>query len=224
MGTYAFFDLEGTLATGNMWRLVARHPAIDAWRSRWAYLQGMPVWLARRSNIIDDMLFRDVWLRIMARLFIGWTDTQIRAVFRDIASKNGYYDDTVARLRQHIQQGDHVIVASGVFEEGAQEIAAYLGAHTGIGTKLEYQHGKCTGRLGSPTCGGERKIQFIRDYLTAQGLQADFSNCYAYADTLSDVPMLAAVGHPVATHPEAQLQTHAQTHQWEILAGAAHGN
>ena len=38
-----------------------------------------------------------------------------------------------------------------------------------------------------------------------------------YSDSASDLPMLEAVGHPVAVNPDAKLARHARAHGWPIV-------
>ena len=45
----------------------------------------------------------------------------------------------------------------------------------------------------------------------------DLGQCYAYSDSASDLPMLEAVGHPVAVNPDGRLARHARDHGWPIV-------
>ena len=45
----------------------------------------------------------------------------------------------------------------------------------------------------------------------------DLNQCYAYSDSASDLPMLEAVGHPVAVNPDAKLERHARRNGWPIV-------
>ena len=44
----------------------------------------------------------------------------------------------------------------------------------------------------------------------------DLSQCWAYSDSANDIPMLSAVGHPVAVNPDATLRAHARDNDWKI--------
>ena len=44
----------------------------------------------------------------------------------------------------------------------------------------------------------------------------DLLGCYAYTDSITDVPMLEAVGHPVAVNPDKDLRHVADEREWEI--------
>ena len=51
-------------------------------------------------------------------------------------------------------------------------------------------------------------------YAEAEGLS--LAESVAYADSASDLPMLEAVGHPVAVNPEAKLATIARRRGWHV--------
>ncbi|MBA3610362.1 MAG: HAD-IB family hydrolase, partial [Rubrobacter sp.] len=44
----------------------------------------------------------------------------------------------------------------------------------------------------------------------------DLSRSYAYADAISDLPMLEAVGNPVAVNPDRRLEASAKERGWRI--------
>ena len=73
-----------------------------------------------------------------------------------------------------------------------------------------------TGKLDS-NCKGESKVRRIREWLTAQGAEADWDACCAYGDSPSDAPMLRLTGHPVMINPKKKLVaalTNAEKRSW----------
>jgi hypothetical protein len=73
--------------------------------------------------------------------------------------------------------------------------------------------GKYTGELEF-YCAGEAKAQAIRDLAERVGI--DLEGSYAYSDAASDLPMLEAVGHPVAVNPDRDLRKEAEGRGWDI--------
>jgi phosphoserine phosphatase len=45
----------------------------------------------------------------------------------------------------------------------------------------------------------------------------DLSASYAYSDSLSDLPMLEAVGHPVVVNPDPALAEVAKREEWQVM-------
>jgi alcohol-forming fatty acyl-CoA reductase len=212
-----FFDIEGTLVSNNTWKTVIAHPEVAKGRVRRAYAEVVPAWLLMRVRLLDDTNFRHKWVTSMAKLFNGWTTPQVNDLFKWVAEHVEYHADVVEKLRQHKRDGDKVILVSGIFEEGAKHFAAYLGADDGIGTRLAFEQGVCKGRIIGESCAGGRKLDFIRAYLQRSDMAHTLAEAYAYADSYSDEPMLAAVGHPVATYPEAALRTLAVHRGWTVF-------
>jgi phosphoserine phosphatase len=61
---------------------------------------------------------------------------------------------------------------------------------------------------------GETRAQILADYCAAEGLRLDES--VAYADSTSDLPLLEAVGFPVAVNPETRLAAIARKRGWLV--------
>jgi hypothetical protein len=85
----------------------------------------------------------------------------------------------------------------------------------GIGSRSEVLDGVYTGREGGLFTYREGKAQAIRELAAAKGF--DLAASYAYSDSESDLPMLRAVGHPVAVNPDSTLARVAREEGWEIL-------
>ena len=210
----AFFDIDGTLITENVWDHFLAQPEI-APHKRGVYTRFMPVYLLRKARLLPEAHFREAWVTQMARLLRGWQKAQVddlfdRIVLREIGDQ--FRADVKARVEAHLARGERVILASGMFAGLAERFARLLGAETGIGTKLAFSGGVCTGKLDGRGCAGEQKPLFMRAFLGG-----DLNGVIGYADSYSDVPMLSAVGHAVATYPDEQLRAYAQARQWEIF-------
>jgi phosphoserine phosphatase len=90
-----------------------------------------------------------------------------------------------------------------------------LGMTGGIGTCSEIVDGIYTGRLVGPFCYGPGKVEAIADVARWEGF--DLAQCYAYSDSVSDLPMMHAVGHPVAVNPDAKLERVARRNGWPVV-------
>jgi HAD superfamily phosphoserine phosphatase-like hydrolase len=214
-------DIEGTLTKENTWTLLVKQPQLDRARVRWFYAKLIPLALAKKLGIINDMTFRDLWCKALAPVFTGWTQPQVAEVFVQVAQRAQYHQDTSARLQAHTKDQQSVLLISGMFSEGAAAIAQHLGLYGGVGTALAYDAaGRCTGRVAGPCCAGAAKLEIARDFLGARGITADLQQSYAYADTLSDLPLLSAVRHPVPTHADDELRAEATKRGWALFPSA----
>ena len=93
-------------------------------------------------------------------------------------------------------------------------LARYLGADEAIATRAEIDaDGRYTGRVEFYAY-GPFKADAVRE--AADRLGIDLEGSYAYSDSVTDVPMLAAVGHPVVVNPDRELRRIATEREWEI--------
>ncbi len=72
-----------------------------------------------------------------------------------------------------------------------------------------------TGGLSEPFCYGPGKAQAIAKLAAERGY--DLKLCYSYSDSVSDLPMLELVGHPVAVNPDRELERIARAKNWPIV-------
>ena len=75
--------------------------------------------------------------------------------------------------------------------------------------------GICTGYLASSPLVGESRAAWMESYAAEHGI--DLKASFGYADSHSDLPLLAAVGNPVAVRPDVPLYRHARKARWTIV-------
>lgn len=115
----------------------------------------------------------------------------------------------------HRHAGRATYIVSAAPREIIEPLAVSLGMTGGIGTAGDVHDGVYTGELDGPFCYGQGKVDAIVELARWDGL--DLGQCYAYSDSASDLPMLSAVGHPVAVNPDSKLERHARRHGWPVV-------
>ncbi|MBB6398048.1 HAD superfamily hydrolase (TIGR01490 family) [Actinomadura coerulea] len=115
---------------------------------------------------------------------------------------------------QHLDSGQQVWLVTATPVEVARTIAHRLGLTGALGTVAETREGVYTGRLVGNLLHGPAKAEAVRALAQREGL--DLARCSAYSDSINDLPMLTAVGHPHAVNPDAELRAHARDHGWPI--------
>jgi HAD superfamily hydrolase (TIGR01490 family) len=115
----------------------------------------------------------------------------------------------------HQDAGRPVYIVTAASQDTAELIAHVLGFDGGIGTPLEEVDGVYTGRLAGPMAYRDGKPEVMRRLAGDEGI--DLGESYAYSDSESDLPMLRAVGHPVAVNPDTELLRVARAEGWDIL-------
>ena len=96
-------------------------------------------------------------------------------------------------------------------------IGATLGVEHVVGPQVEWRDGRLTGRTLPPLVIGQRKASVTRQRLGDWGLDVDFAGSFAYADSISDLPLLELVGHPTAVYADKQLAALARERGWPAL-------
>ena len=212
----AFFDLDRTLMAGSSGFHWARA----------AYRAGL---LSRRQ------LAADGWANVQFRLR-GSTDDETEAVkarlgrwlrgrrVKDLERLSpGVLAGVLPRLYpqmlqlayDHQDAGRPVYICTAASQGTADMLAHVLGFDGAAGSGLQERDGVYTGRFEGPFCYHEGKPARMRQLAAADGLDLEAS--YAYSDSASDIPMLRAVGHPVAVNPDAELLRTARAEGWEVL-------
>src|SRR3954451_4441566 len=115
----------------------------------------------------------------------------------------------------HQDAGRPVYICTAPSQETPDLMAHVLQFEAALGSRSEVVDGRYTGRSGGPFAYREGKAQLIRELAEQEGLELAAS--YAYSDSESDLPMLRAVGHPVAVTPDAPLRRVAREEGWEVM-------
>lgn len=212
----AFFDLDKTiLATSSAMAL--RHPLREAGLvSRRTVVLGLLIHLPYllRGADTDTM---DRMADALGTLARGWDPTRLENTVRDDLGRSidpVCFTEALDLIAWHRAAGHAVVVASASLVEMVRPIAELLGADASLGSHAEVdEQGRMTGRLTSYNQGAE-KARACAELAEHHGW--DMAASWAYSDSVSDLPMLEAVGHPVAVNPDRALLSVAREHHWQV--------
>ncbi len=112
-------------------------------------------------------------------------------------------------------RGIEVVVATSSIDLIIKPLASFLGIHTVLAGSLEFNDGECTGRFKSKLYFGENKKREAFKFLTSRSIRPE--DCAFYSDSIHDLPLLNAVGIPIAVNPDHRLRKHAYHSGWEII-------
>ncbi len=218
----AFFDVDGTLYTAHMWRGLMQYAAAHGRKNqvRLYYAALMPLFWLRKVNLISEEGFRKPWVSNMGVILRGWSAAEGDAAFRWIAEdfiRPTARTDILSILHDHVAQGHVVVLVSAMLTPVLQKLGASLGVTGVVGTDVASTDGRLSGKISPRVCTGIEKDRLTREFLRARGIAVDLSASYAYADSISDLPLFEMVGHPIAVYPDVQLAAHAREKNWEIL-------
>jgi len=129
-------------------------------------------------------------------------------VIRKISAKG------ISRIKEHHGDGDKVMLLSGMPEFLLRNFSEYLSVNEYIGSTLEVNADKFTGRTIGCFPLAEGKIEVLRPLLEKYSL--NWPDLTAYADHGLDRYLLEKVGHPVAVNPRDDLKRMAKRKGWPI--------
>jgi len=181
-----------------------------------------PLYIIRRLRLISEAAFRRPWAAHLAWYMRGYSLSKAEEVWDWVVSEyvqRHWRKDVCKILDHHRDEGDLVVLVSGGPLPLLRHIGAQIGADHVIGTEFEVRDGHFTGKACEPICIDEDKAVLAKDYLERNRVNADLTASFAYADSISDLPLLEMVGHPVAVYPDKSLKAVALARGWGIFPG-----
>ena len=126
------------------------------------------------------------------------------------------YPQMLSVAYEHQDAGRRVYIFTAASQELAEMLAHVLAFDGGIGSQFSaVEDGVFTGEPTGLFIYGADKARAIKRLADEEGI--DLTQSYAYSDSSSDLPMLRAVGHPVAVNPDKELLAEARAEGWEVL-------
>jgi fatty acyl-CoA reductase len=210
----AVFDMEGTLISSNVvesyvWAKMADLEAED-WPAELARVFGrIP------SYLQIDRRDRGEFLRTFFRRYDG---ASVEGIERLVRAHVGEFTlqkvsaAAIRRVREHRAARHRTILITAAAEPFVRPLAPLFDVV--IAAELATRDGRYTGFLSRPPLVGEARAAWLRRYAGSEGIELKQS--YAYADSYSDLPLLRAVGNPVAVSPDSSLYRYARRRRWPV--------
>lgn len=212
----AFFDMDRTLLSDSSSFLMIRYLRDRGEISGREILRLLAVLLRYRLGILD---IPTLTRRLVADLAGQREADRIAFSQRWFDEQLVYYVAARGRefLERHRQAGHRLALITASPNYTADPLAAYLQISPDdvLATRFEVQDGHFTGRVVEPLCFREGKLYWARRYAAAHGI--DLSASYFYTDSIDDLPLLEAVGFPVAVNPDKPLRKLALRRGWPIV-------
>jgi fatty acyl-CoA reductase len=210
----AVFDIEGTVVDSNvvepyLWMRLSETTGIDRFRRFTEIATRVPAWIKL------DRRERGEFLRRFYRVYEGAQAEKVKALASDVLGDLVFRrlsPGAVRRVREHRAAGHRVVFVTASLGFIVQHLAPLCDEL--ISSHLVERDGLLTGDLEGPPLVGEGRASWLRDY--ARTHEADLRSSYAYADSMSDLPLLESVGTPVAVNPDVRLAREARRRRWPI--------
>lgn len=213
--TAAFFDLDKTVIAKSSTLAFSKPFISQGLINRRAVLKASYAqFLFLMSGADHDQM--DRMRSYITNMCTGWDVEQIKSIvgetLHDIVDPL-VFAEAAELIADHKLCGRDVVVVSASGEEIVAPIARALGATHAMATRMVVEDGKYTGEIAF-YCFGEGKAEAIRALAVREGYALE--HCYAYSDSISDLPMLEAVGHPMVVNPDRTLRKEATAREWTI--------
>ena len=212
----AFFDLDKTvIARASM---AAYGPALH----RAGYLSAQMAVRAAWGQLLfrffgADESSMDRARRTALRLAAGWDQDDLSRIAREHLAEviePVVYDEALDLLAHHRAEGRLLVLVSASPVEIVAPLAEHLGVDDFIATRPEVDDdGRYTGDVEF-YAQGPAKAEAIENL--AQKLGVNLAGSWAYSDSMTDLPMLDSVGHPVVVNPDRNLRRAAEIRGWPI--------
>ena len=215
----AFFDLDKTLIARSSTLAFAPSFYQHGLISRVQAVRGGLAQLLFRVGGADHQRMERIKEQITS-LCQGWpADRVTEIVTANLVKTIGpiVYAEAQGLLLAHRAAGRDVIIVSTAGQEMVGPIGAMLGASSVIATRMRLADGRYTGEMEFYAY-GEAKARKMRELAVERGYALE--ECFAYSDSVTDLPMLEAVGHPHAVNPDRELRRVARERGWPVLAFA----
>ena len=211
----ALFDMDNTLLSASSGMLYLRYLRQQGLLpfGQWAqimtwvglYLVGamrFPAMMSRLMVLSAGSSEAEAW-----RMSNEWFEAMLRHYIAPGARE---------RVEWHREQGHQVAIVSASTPYAVHPVAQELGlGEAYLATRLEVIDGHFSGKVIPPACYDDGKVILARDYAARHDI--DLAQSYFYSDSHRDLPLLEAVGHPVAVNPNRRLARIAAERRWPVM-------
>jgi HAD superfamily hydrolase (TIGR01490 family) len=213
----SFFDVDGTLVRTNLVHPTLYYLANQANPLRSLAALGRAVARAPRM-VVAEAVDRRLFNELLFASYEGMSRDRLMLLADEVFDRvirRAIYPGARELVQRCSAEGHDVVIVSGALDFLMGRLAEHLGATAVIANRLEYKNGYATGRLARPIVAGPEKAKLVREWAKEHG--HDLTDCFAYSDSYSDVPMLSVVGRPCAVNPDLRLAKLARTYSWPVV-------
>ena len=214
--TAAFFDLDKTIIAKSSTMAFSREFQASGLISRRAVLRSAYAQFVYVVGGADHDQMEKM-RQFMSQLCAGWDVATVKEIVAETLHNIVdplVFAEAVELIEEHKAAGRDVIIVSTSGSEVVEPIGAMLGADKVVATRMAVEDGKYTGEIKFYAY-AENKAKAVRDLARKRGYDLDES--YAYSDSITDLTMLEAVGHPSAVNPDKELRKAARERGWPVL-------
>lgn len=218
MTRVALFDLDHTLLDGDS----------DALWCDFLIERGIlerATFGARNAQMERDYRAGSVSTQVFCEFYVSTLAMRPRAAWEPLRCE--FLDQVIAPritpaaralVQRHRDASDLLVLTTATNRYITELTAAHLGIEHLIATECDTDgDGNFTGRTLGTLNMREGKVSRLRAWLAQRSIEWDACETTFYSDSINDLPLLAAVRHPVALNPDERLAAEAGRRQWPVL-------
>lgn len=212
----AIFDVDDTILKGASGLFLARLMLFDrgetvSLKEVGNYVRAYMDFLSAK-NIDYEKLIENGLQR-----FEGMTRAQVEDVSKQLFDKylsKNIYRGAYKAIKWHREQGHRVLLITASIKFLVEPLGEYLKVDEIFALRPIFEDFEMTAKARKPYSYEEGKLELARIYCQENGIS--LKDCYFYSDSISDLPLMDAVGHPVPTNPDRKLLALALWRNWRI--------
>jgi HAD superfamily hydrolase (TIGR01490 family) len=212
----AIFDLDNTLIAGDSdysWGVfLVEKQLVDAETYR---IANERFYQDYKNSTLDIRAYLQFSLAPLTRFSLS----ELRELHAEFMQKHVeplMLNKAEALLRQHREQGDHLLIITATNGFITRPIAKRLGVDDILATDPEVIDGRHTGNFIGTPCFQAGKITNLQEWLKSNN--HSLTGAYFYSDSINDLPLLELVDTPIAVDPDERLAAIAQERNWKIIS------
>lgn len=208
-----FYDLDHTLIAASSGQLIVKDLYQRHMLSLLTLGKGMVLSTLYRMGFISTESLIQKWVAKLAGMQCSLLERYSETFF-DQTVKKYIYPQALESLYIHKAQGAYLVLLSASLDFICKPVMKYLHFDAMLCTQLEVNNDHYTGSIKGSYCYGKEKLN--RALQLCHNHNFNIHDAYYYADSLADIPVLEAVGHPHCVNPDQKLLRIAQSQGWTI--------
>lgn len=187
MKRIAVFDFDGTITRKDTLIEFIRYVKGSA-ALYWGLLLHLPWIVLMKLHLYDNGKTKEQVFTWFFRGISLETFDELGKAFYQTQSAKLIYTEARKKIKEHLKQGDIIVILSASIENWVQPFASALQAEGLLGTQVEVAEGKLTGRFATPNCYGAEKVNRLKAWLEAN--VKEYPYIIAYGDSRGDKELL----------------------------------
>lgn len=211
----AIVDVDGTLIRGQSQQHLIKYLLKRKLVSKWFFIRLNLWFVGYKLGLVHDI---QGVLQYALSYFKGKDAASIDEVmdhFIEHTIKLQMYPKSVELIEELRSKGYYILLLSGAIEPVISRIAKMYHADNYVCTRVEILEGKYTGKLAHEIVYGANKVDMLKKFITEH--RFTLTDSAAYADHVTDLPLLKAVEHPFVANPSTAMKKIAEVNNIPVI-------